>query len=327
MELRPLASASKRSAKGLHDLNLIRLFIKVAELGVIAAAARELSISSSFANRRMALLSERLGAQLFIRSGRRLKLTAAGERYLTWANESLASYELLSDDLDAIANQPSGIVRFACYTPALDSYLIEAMKLFNEKYPEITVEVTTSDRPIRLIAEGYDIAIHAGPMPDDGNFVTKLVQRFDRLICASPDYIARNRLPRTPRDLLAHRCLIHSQSELALWNFIGENKQKELVTVRSRLRSNSYLVLRELALRGLGVVRIGENLVRRSLDDGSLVRLLPNYRCISRSGDEFSVRIIYPSHKLPLRVRVFERHLFSLMKQHWKALKTADRSR
>ncbi|MEZ5765718.1 MAG: LysR family transcriptional regulator [Xanthobacteraceae bacterium] len=303
----------------MFDLDLLRLFIRVVELGTITAAAREKNISSSFASRQIAMLERIFEKRILIRTGRNVVLTDAGRACFAWARENLAAHEKLLDDIGAIDREPQGLVRFACYTPAIDSYMMEALQTFNERYPNIVIEVAISDRPVRFIQDGFDIAIHAGPMPK-GSFVTKTVRRYQRLICAAPAFLENHPFPNDPHDIARLKCLTHVLNEGDIWRFAKSGESHVSLKVSPSLRSNSYLLLRDLAIRGMGVICIGENLVRRDLNEGRLVQLLPEYRCLPTEGNEYSIRLIYPSRELPHRVRLFEQHLSRHLKDHWTRL-------
>ena len=140
-------------------------------------------------------------------------------------------------------------------------------------------QITISDRPARLVTEGYDIAIHSGPMPE-GNFVGRRIRNYNRFVCASPDFLGRHFVPMTPRDLDRLDILNHSLNEPPTWHFRDEQGAVVMQPVRPVLESNSYLLLRDLALKGTGVVRISENMIGAELAQGGLVRLLPRYRCV-----------------------------------------------
>jgi DNA-binding transcriptional LysR family regulator len=292
----------------MFDLDLLRLFVKVAELGSIAAAARAEGISPSFASRRITALEQTLNSRLVVRTTRNLMLTNAGQACLAWARDNLNRHDQLIDELSSLEGVPRGVIRVASHIYTGHTYLNDTIREFRTTYPDVHFQITISDRPARLVTEGYDIAIHSGPMPE-GNFVGRRIRNYHRFVCASPDYLSRHFAPTTPRDLERLDILNHSLNEPTTWHFRDEQGAVVMQPVRPVLESNSYLLLRDLALKGTGIVRISENMIGAELAHGRLVRLLPRYRCVDPAGDDYAVRLVYPDRHLPFRVQLFAQHL------------------
>lgn len=292
----------------MFDLDLLRLFVKVAELGSIAAAARAEGISPSFASRRISALEQTLNSRLVVRTTRNLMLTNAGQACLSWARDCLNRHDQLIDELSSLEGVPRGVVRVASHIYTGHTYLNDTIREFRTSYPDVHFQITISDRPARLVTEGYDIAIHSGPMPE-GNFVGRRIRNYNRVVCAAPDFLGRNFVPATPRELDRIDVLNHSLNEPLTWHFRDEDGAVIMQPVRAVLESNSYLLLRDLALRGMGVIRISENMIGAELTQGRLVRLLQRYRCVDPAGDDYAVRLVYPDRHLPFRVRLFAEHL------------------
>ena len=292
----------------MFDLDLLRLFIKVAEEGSIAAAARAEGISPSFASRRVTALEQALNSRLVLRTTRNLRLTNAGEACLAWARDTLNRHDQLIDELSSLEGEPRGLVRIASHIYTGHTYLNETISEFRKLHPDVHFQITISDRPARLIAEGYDVAIHSGPLPE-GNFVGQRIRTYQRMVCASPDYLKRHFTPETPKDLERLDTLNHSLNESTTWHFRHIDGTVHAQPLRPVLQSNSYVLLRDLAQRGNGIVRISERMIGRELAEGILVRLLPKFRCVDPAGDDYAVRLVYPDRHLPFRVRLFAQHL------------------
>lgn len=292
----------------MFDLDLLRLFVKVAELGSIAAAARAEGISPSFASRRITALEQTLNSRLVVRTTRNLMLTNAGQACLSWARDNLNRHDQLIDELSSLEGVPRGVVRVASHIYTGHTYLNDTIREFRNSYPDVHFQITISDRPARLVTEGYDIAIHSGPMPE-GNFVGRRIRNYHRFVCASPEYLGRNFTPQTPRDLDRLDVLNHSLNEPTTWHFRDETGAVVMQQVRPILESNSYLLLRDLALKGTGVIRISENMISAEIVQGRLIQLLPRYRCVDPGGDDYAVRLVYPDRHLPFRVQLFAQHL------------------
>ena len=235
-------------------------------------------------------------------------LTNAGQACLSWARDSLNRHHQLIDELSSLEGVPRGVVRIASHIYTGHTYLTDTIRQFRTSYPDVHFQVTISDRPAKLVTEGYDIAIHSGPMPE-GNFVGRRIRNYQRFVCASPDYLGRNFVPNTPRDLDRLDIINHSLNEPMTWHFRKEDGTIVMQPLRPIAESNSYLLLRDMALRGIGIIRISENMIGNEIAQGRLIRLLPKFRCVDPAGDDYAVRLVYPDRHLPFRVQLFARHL------------------
>jgi DNA-binding transcriptional LysR family regulator len=298
---RTMTAASGKSPRVTMDLLL--LFVRIAELGSIAGAARELDISPSFATRRVAALERALGTRLFQRTTRSVKLTESGGIALKWARNALENYSKVTDDLAAVEGQPSGLIRVALGEYAALVFLPKFLSDFAHRYPEIRFTITTTDSVVKLVDEGYDVALHSGLIPD-ASFVGIRLYDVQRILCASPGYIQHRGMPKRLEDLSEHNCLVHAPSEEKNW-FFEHNKRLMGQPLNQYILADDYLVLIELARNGLGIIRISHNAVREDLRSGRLVQILPEYQCVYPTGELPGMWIIYPNRRLLLRTRVF----------------------
>jgi DNA-binding transcriptional LysR family regulator len=148
------------------NVNLLRLFVKVAETESIAGGARQLDIDPSIASRQIAALERAFKTKLLTRTTRRLSLTPAGTTLLEWARSTVEGYEELADELGAMQQRPSGVIRLASNDYAALTYLPAILQKFCRKYPEVRIQLSTSTDPTTLLASVYDLAIHAGRPPE-----------------------------------------------------------------------------------------------------------------------------------------------------------------
>lgn len=308
---RTLAAAGAKSPRVTMDLLL--LFVRIAELGSIASAARELDISPSFATRRIAALERALATRLFQRTTRSVKLTESGGIALKWARNALENYSKVTDDLAAVEGQPSGLIRVALGEYAALVFLPKFLGDFALRYPEIRFTITTTDNVVKLVDEGYDVAVHSGLIPDS-NFVGIRLYDVQRILCASPEYIRHRGMPRRLEDLAEHNCLVHAPSEEKNW-FFERNKRLIGQPLNQYVLADDYLVLIELARNGLGIIRVSQNAVRADLRSGRLVQILPDYQCVYSTGELPGMWIIYPNRRLLLRTRVFVEALTKYMEK------------
>lgn len=286
------------------SLDLLSLFVKIAESGGIAPASCSAGISASRASRKLQDMERILGVRLFERSTRSLRLTEAGAVALQWARETLSGYDALSDVLDARIGRPTGCLRLAVNHYVACAYLPAILEAFGQRYPEVEVEIRTMDRSVDLIAEGLDVAIYSGPdVPN--NYIGVRIGSHRRIVCASTAYLERYGEPKLPRDLRAHRILVHGTAEPLSWGFRHDGKV-EVETIKPYVTADTHMMLRDLARRGMGIARLGQLLVEPDLRSGRLREVLQAYRSIYEAEEHVpSIWVLYPSRQLPFRVRAF----------------------
>ena len=284
------------------NLSLLQLFVKVAETGSIAAAARQLDIAPSIASRQISTLEHAFKTKLLIRTTRHLSLTQAGQTLLEWAKPVTRGFEELTDELGAMQHRPSGVVRIASNDYASATYLPDILKKFCRKYPDVRVQLSTSTEPARLLDGEYDLALHAGRMPDV-NLIGRKIRQYRRVLCASPAYLARKGTPQQVTDLAEHDCLTHSPGERLNWSF--EHKGQILTqAIQPYIEVDSYEVLRQLATSGMGIARLSESMVRAAFASGELIELLPDHTCVYADGGLPAMWIIFADRRILHRTRL-----------------------
>ncbi len=295
--------AAHHRARSSISLELLDVFVRIQQLGSISAAARALSLSPSLATRKLAALELALQTQLFQRTTRRVRLTEGGRIALDWARRVLEGHAEVADDLAYIEGQPAGLIRVSMSEYAAAVFLPPFLSGFSLRYPEIRFVVNTTDALVNPIEQGYDVAVHSGRIPDS-SLVGIQIRPVQRVLCASPDYLARRGHPLIPEDLQSHDCLVHSPTEPATWFF---RRAETLISqpIEPLLSIDSYLALLELSRRGLGIVRISRNVVRDDLRSGQLTEVLEDYQCVFQTGALPGLWIIYPNRQLLHRTRVF----------------------
>lgn len=287
----------------------LELFEQVARAGSIAAAARNLGITASTATRKLMALEKALGARLFNRSTRKLSLTEAGRLALTWAQSSLISLDTAADDLAAVTGQPSGTIRISAPHFGMSTYLPPVLSAFARTYPGINLEITATDELVNLIDDTVDVAIRYGTLPDSRNVAVRLTE-FDRILCAAPSYLEVHGAPTQLSDLAHHFCIQHRQTDGATWAFRSGGQIIYQPISTKFLINNSYAI-ELLASAGGGIARLPRITFERSIAEGRLVQLLPDYECVEDSGDKSSIWIIHAGRDLPYRVRLLVDHLKS----------------
>jgi DNA-binding transcriptional LysR family regulator len=276
------------------------VFSKVVASGSLSAAARDLGVSTAVVSRRLAALEARLGVRLVNRTTRRLALTDEGASYHEACARILAEIE----DADAAAAarrvEPRGVLKAALPASFGHLHVAPLVPEFASRYPKIQLALSLSDRTVNVIEEGYDLAIRIGELEDSSLAARKLAPN-RRVVCASPDYLKRHTAPRIPEDLQRHNCLTTTELHMN-WEFKGPDGKRGAVRVSGHYACDNWEVLRDWALAGMGVALKSTWDVRKQLENGSLIWLLPGYDF----GPDVAIYAVYPHRRyLPAKTRVF----------------------
>jgi DNA-binding transcriptional LysR family regulator len=276
------------------------IFARVVGAGSLSAAARELGLSPALVSRRLAALESRLGARLINRTTRSLHLTDDGATYYEACARVLADIEEADATVSAGRVEPRGTLRVALPASFGHQHIAPLIPRFAERYPQIQLALSLSDRTINLIEEGFDLAVRIAHLEDSSLTARKLAPN-RRVVCASPAYLARHGTPRTPDELARHNCL--TTTDFAMnWDYKGPDGKPGSVRVIGRSSCDNWKVLREWALAGLGIALKSTWDVHRLLVDGSLVEVCPGYTFHS----DVAIYAVYPSRRfLPAKTRVF----------------------
>jgi DNA-binding transcriptional LysR family regulator len=247
-------------------------FVRVIERGSFAAAAEDLGITPSALSKLVTRIEDRLGVSLLTRTTRRLALTAEGEVFVARSRDILAAIEAAEAEVTSASRLPRGHLKISIGTALARQILCPALPVFLGRYPDITVELHVSDHQVDLVAEQVDVAIRSGTL-GDSTLVARKITEAKRLICASPLYLEKHGSPRVPADLLQHNCLTLPGPVWSQWPFHTHEGINRLVVSGSFTSDNADLLL-DMAIAGLGIARLADFMVARSLREGTLVPLL-----------------------------------------------------
>lgn len=290
----------------------MELFHLVANKGSLSAAARELGISTPTVSKRLARIEQRLGVRLLNRTTRRLSLTDEGEIYMQHAARILTEIAELEQLVGSRRATPRGLVRMNA-TPGFGRrYIAPALSEFSRLYPEVQVQLVLSDRPVNLVEEGYDLGVRFGALGDT-TLVARKIAGNRRVVCAAPRYLKQRGVPRSPRDLATHDCIILRQddADYALWRF-SNGRRSETVRVHGSLACNDGEVVREWALAGHGLILRSWWDVADLVGRGALVTVLDSY-----STPEADIYAVYPyPRNLPAKVRALVDFLADYLVRH-----------
>ncbi|MCX4165656.1 MULTISPECIES: LysR family transcriptional regulator [Paraburkholderia] len=240
----------------MDNLGDIRLFVEAAQLGGLSAAGRKLGLTPAAASARLAKLEAQLKARLFERTTRQLRLTDEGRLYLSCCQQALQALDDAEAALQAGQNVVRGKVRISATSDFGRNLLMHWLDEFNELYPEVTFALTLSDSLSNLVQEDIDLAIRFG-VPRDSSLVARPLAPNPRVLCASPEYVARHGEPKDPLDLARFDCivLVTASGPVNEWRFTrGDEVQHYTVPLDTSRETNDGAIAREWALRGYGIV-------------------------------------------------------------------------
>ncbi len=291
----------------------IEVFVRVVERGTLTEASRVLGMTPSAVSKLLRRLEDRLGTRLINRTTRRLQLTPEGAAFYENGLRILGEIDAAEQEAAAGAT-PRGRLRVNCNVPFGQHYLLPLLAEFLERYPEIVVDVSLTDRVVDLLEERADVAIRAGPLRESRLVARKLWQS-RMVIVGAPDYLARYGVPGTPADLASHNCLDFGFSRLVDgWALVGEDGNPAMVKPRGNALVGDGESLRLMTLAGVGLGRLSRNHIQPDINSGALVPVLEAFN----PGDEEPVQAIYvgPSKHLPARVRAFLDFLAANVRPH-----------
>jgi DNA-binding transcriptional LysR family regulator len=263
----------------MDRLDAMNAFVATVDAGGLSAAARRLGCSVATISRAVSFVEASAGARLLHRTTRSMRLTAAGERYLGACRRILLAVKEAEGLAAQERAEPRGVL--VVTAPAIFGrlHVRPIVDAFVGAHREVDVRLLLLDRVVNLVDEGVDVAIRIADLPDSSLVAVK-VGEVQRVVCASPSYLASRRAPSVPKDLAGHACVSFSQvTPSDVWTFTGGRRggRSKHVKTRPRITTNSADAAIGSALAGIGVTCVLSYQVEAELEDGSLVRLLPSF--------------------------------------------------
>jgi DNA-binding transcriptional LysR family regulator len=284
-------------------LGSIELFCFAAELGSFTLAATAASVTPAAVSRSVARLEKRLGARLFVRTTRQIRLTDLGRRYFEHCR--LALSQLADAEREATGQQTAaaGVLRISMPTPYGHYRVLPLMAEFRSRYPDVTVETHLSNRNIDFADEGFDLAIR-GKAPRDSGLIARRLEDAELVVVAAPSYLRRVGKPKTLDSLAGHDCIqfeLPSNGRNIPWQFRVDGEEREVMTQGGYGSSGDALAGVTLARNGAGLFQTYRFVVEQDLNAGELIELLPAHGGCTRP-----FILLYPHGRhLSSRVRAF----------------------
>jgi LysR family transcriptional regulator for bpeEF and oprC len=304
----------------MDQLQGMRVFTRVAELGSFARAANTLDLSRAMTSSYVAQLEKHLGTRLLHRTTRKVSVSPQGAVYLEHCKRILAELDAADDQLRLARNRPQGKLRVDVPVAFGKYLLLPAIPRFTQRYPDIALEVRFNDRYVDVAAEHVDVAVRVGKV-NSPDMIAKRIAASRLLTCASPRYLAQAGVPRTPEDLRKHRLIGHLRGDgnrPADWQFKHGSATRSL-KLPMALSFNTVDALTISALEGQGMVQQLDLLVSSYLTEGRLVEVLREHSC---EGPPLSVIYQRATQHLA-KVRVFAEFATELMRNYEARMRRA----
>ncbi len=284
----------------------MQTFCSVVEAGSFVAASESLGMSRAAVSRYVGELESRLGVRLLHRTTRRLSLTGEGEVFYLRCRELLAGVEEAEAEITARSDVARGILRINAPVSFGISHLAPLWGEFQARYPAVELNIDLSDRIVDIVEEGFDLAVRIASL-QNSTLVSRRLTSTRLMLCASPGYLAAHGTPARPADLTGHRTIGYSNFTTGNdWPFVGPEGPIH-VRLRPWMHANNGETCCAAAVAGQGIVLQPGFLVRKDLDAGRLVELMPEYR-----STELGVYAVYPTRKFVTpRVRALVEFLVS----------------
>ncbi len=274
------------------------IFARIAEKGSFTAAANSMGRSKAYVSQQLTKLEELLGIQLIFRTTRKLSLTEAGKVYLTYCEDIIKSAVAAKQSIAALQGEMTGLIKLSAPESFGEIIVYDVLSRFQEKYPDIQIDLDLSYEMKDLKAEEIDISIRGGSFEDDDLVAIPLV-KWQMVIVGTPAYFDQHGTPHTPDDLKRHNCIgTRYETTVSGWPFTV-NGEIERFIVGGDFSVNSNPLIKRATLQGKGLAWMPSYVVHRELKSGVLVRGLSDF-----ASPAVSFFLVYVYQKaMPLRQR------------------------
>jgi DNA-binding transcriptional LysR family regulator len=299
----------------MNLIDSLELFVRIIERNGLAAAGRELGLSPAMVSERLSALEGHYGARLLNRTTRALSLTDEGRLLLDSARQLVNDANEIEARIKLGVTQLSGLIRISAPSDLGRNVIANAINLFIEQHPAVSVELILSDGYVDLTGQGIDLAVRFGDLKDSSLNAVRLGPN-RRIVCAAPNYLQRHGRPEIPSDLMQHNCLLmrFGTGIDREWVFTEGGQRRTITVMGNRVANDGYLV-RQWCIQGYGVALKSYWDIKEDLAEGRLEPLLSEY---ANTGN--SLQVVYQGGKsIPRRVRALIDALVTTFAQHQPA--------
>jgi len=288
-----------------RDFSDIWTFVKVVETGTFSEAARQMGSTKANVSKQIARLERSLKTRLLNRSTRRLGLSEAGLEIYQHALRITDEAKAIEAKIAGLQQGPSGTLRVSTSMALGNTQVAELLPEFMERYPDVRVVLSLSDRFVDLVEDGFDVALRLAPKISMMSAIARPVAPLNYVLVAAPSYVARFGAPGDIDAIGAHRCLTFGESGAgSSWSFEQVGQAPVQIRIDSALAINSSQSLRTAMLRGGGIALLPTFVVGEDIRAGRAVHILPSARPVGMFGSHLYA--VYLQNKfLPQKVRVF----------------------
>jgi DNA-binding transcriptional LysR family regulator len=285
----------------LDLVTAMRAYRQVVDSGSFTGAAQALGLSKAAISKQISDLEAHLGAALLHRTTRRLNVTEAGQLYFERCQRLLDELDTAEAELRNLQTEPSGRLRVSAPENFGETVLGPIICALLKRYPKLTVQFELSNRFVDLVEEGFDAAIRIRTSLPDSSLIVRRLCPVERIACAAPAYLKKHGIPKHPRDLAEHNCLIYTLSTSPFdWTFNTPNGP-HTVRVNGTIQSNNSQLLGDPLRAGHGVALLPAFSVGADIVTGRLRQILDSF-----SVDRHDLYVVYPQNRhLSPKVRVF----------------------
>lgn len=284
----------------MDKLEAMNAFAKVVASGSYAEAARRLNLTRSAVSKAVMELEQALGARLLDRTTRRVTPTEAGLAYYERCLAILAQVDETEAQISRLHDEPKGVLKINAPMSFGTLYLGDAVADFMIRYGDLKVELTLTDRFIDPLEEGVDVTVRIGALVDS-SLIARRISPARIVLVASPDYLKKHGTPQSPADLANHRCLSYGHmTSMQRWHLTEKGKPIS-VAIGAYLSSNNGEVLRDAALKGIGIALLPTFIAGKDIAEKRLQIVLPE-----NQPDDLTIHALYaPNRYLAAKTRVF----------------------
>ncbi|WP_321846033.1 LysR family transcriptional regulator [Paraburkholderia bannensis] len=287
-------------------IDTLRIFRSVVEARSFTRAADMHGLATPVVSRAIARLEKRLGSRLFHRTTRAVSLTEAAERFYDGCCRVLDDLDALEAGATEQTREANGVLRIVAHTTATVNRLVPLISSFKRAHPKVTLDVMMTERPVDLVADGYDLGLVLPFMLNTDTTVTKLLERIPLALVTTPAYLVATSTPTHPSELASHVFVPMPPSLRKPTLTFRVDGEDLTVPLKYEIASNNPEFNREMVLQGFGIGILPQGLVQTELDEGRLVTLLDDY---PMSDMQIEIRLAYTSRTLlPAKVRAFIDH-------------------
>jgi len=292
----------------IDSIEELKIFSTIFELKSIRMAADAHNLTAAAVSKRLIALENRLSAKLFYRTTRTLSPTFTGEKLYNHAQRLLSISDEIEHDLDP-TNTLKGKIKITASASFTQSYLLPVISSFLESYPQVNIEIISTDSLVNLTEQGVDLAIRHGPSRDSSLIGQKLSDT-KRILCATPSYLEKKGVPQSPEYLTDHSLLTVGNE--TNWSFIRESERKTVKLNPSFSSSLGDSVLGMVELDH-GIALLSDWHIKERVEKGRLKVILEDWEC----DPSISINLLYPSRKnQSIIVRNFIDHLKEWIKSN-----------